>query len=528
MKNMFSLFKKYDGHLVLAMLAYAFIVLFAAILLPGFQKVIFDEVLEKKNLVNFIIMCASVVPMFFIISMAKMKFKIYKQRIKNEISGIMIERLMRGYYRLPYTEVQAKGEDYYASLAFKEPVAAVGSTVDFIFSCTEFIITAIASVAMLLMLSPKAFLILPCALPILIFSAKHYGSRIMKFYAKEQEDQASLRAILTGSINAYRTVNIFSLKDKIHEKSADYFGRYEESSLARIKNEKRFNVFNEKFFQFFLLACYTLCGIMMLRGEMTFGSVMAFITAVQYAAYSIMQMAMLFPEYGKISAGMERLAGLYAKYSADSAEQKKTELITSEQQEAKELSLRNISFSYGEHKIIDSLSMELKPGDKLMLEGGNGSGKSTIANIICGFLNPQAGNAQRPDISNISACIMPHGFIPGTLADNINYKKLKPEEKIYADNVLKKFDLDGKINENPDNFSAGQQKKAEVLTGLMKKADLYIFDEPLANVDEDSKETIMQEIISRSKNAALIVIMHGDDRFRPCFNKEIRLKERTA
>lgn len=520
MKNMFSLFKEYDGHLVLAMLAYAFIVLFAAILLPGFQKVIFDEVLEKKNLVNFIIMCVSVVPMFFIISMAKMKFKIYKQRIKNEISGIMIERLMRGYYRLPYTEVQAKGADYYASLAFKEPVAAIGSSIDFVFSCVEFIVTAIASVVMLLILSPKAFLILPCALPILIFSAKHYGSRIMKFYAKEQEGQASLRAVLAGSINAYRTVNIFGLKDKIHEKSEEYFSRYAESSLDRIKSEQKFNVFNEKFFQFFILVCYTMCGIMMLWGEMTFGSVMAFITAVQYAAYSVMQMAMLFPEYGKISAGINRLSLLIEKYN----QPEQTESADENQNKNAPLMLEHISFSYGDKKIIDALDLNLKPGDRLLLEGGNGTGKSTIANIVCGFLNPQGGKTQRPDLKEISACIMPHGFIPGTLAENINYASLAPEEKEYADDILKKFSLDGKLNENPDNLSSGQQKKAEVIMGLMKKADLYIFDEPLANVDEDSKETIMQEIISRSKNAALITIMHGDDRFRHIFSKEIMLK----
>ncbi|MCK5582469.1 MAG: hypothetical protein KAI33_01695, partial [Elusimicrobiales bacterium] len=70
---------------------------------------------------------------------------------------------------------------------------------------------------------------------------------------------------------------------------------------------------------------------------------------------------------------------------------------------------------------------------------------------------------------------------------------------------------------------AGQKKKVEVVMGLMKNAGLYVFDEPLANVDEESKGKIMKHIFDRSKNSALIVIMHGDNKFHEQFSSRVAL-----
>lgn len=117
----------------------------------------------------------------------------------------------------------------------------------------------------------------------------------------------------------------------------------------------------------------------------------------------------------------------------------------------------------------------------------------------------------------------PHVFIPGTLADNINYANLPPETKEYADRLLARLGLAEKLNASPEEFSAGQKKKAEIIAGLLKKAELYIFDEPLANVDEAGKADIMKEIAARTKNAALLAIIHGDEQYYGMFSKRHEL-----
>jgi ATP-binding cassette subfamily B protein len=162
-------------------------------------------------------------------------------------------------------------------------------------------------------------------------------------------------------------------------------------------------------------------------------------------------------------------------------------------------------------------------GEKLLLSGKNGSGKSTVANILSGFLSPQNGKAETFGLAQTSACIAPHTFVPGSVKDNVGYDGLDQEQKSYLHRLVDDFSLAASLEKDPGELSAGQKKKVEVMMGLMKKAGLYLFDEPLANVDAESKSEIMRHIFERSKNSALIVIMHGDEEFYAQFDHQVAL-----
>ena len=515
MKNMFSLFREYRGHFVLFMLCYGFVALFAAIFIPGFQKVIFDVIIEQQNIRKFVIMAIVFVPVFCLLRLVQLRFSIFKQKLKNEISASLVKKLLCGFYAMPYIKVQEKKPEYFTSLIFKEPVSASEECVNFIFMAVEHSITAVATVIMMIFLSKKAFFIM-FTLPFLFVITTYYGKKIKFYFAREKEDEANLRAVLLQCVEAYKTVNIFGLRDLVKSKIDAQFDRYSESSLERIRNERKNGIYSEKFFSFFLLATYTLCGIMLLRHEITFGSVMAYMSALNYAANSILNIVSLVPEYAKNNTAVRRFADLYEyfpKYMSQGGESSSADGV----------SMHDVDFSFGDKKILDGFTLEARPGDRMLLEGRNGTGKSTIANIICGFFQPKSGKAERPSINDISACISPHGFIPGTLADNLNYGNLTPQARKYADSLLEKFGLSEKLQSRPDDMSAGQKKKAEVIMGLLKEAKLYIFDEPLANVDEAGKADIMEEIAARTKNASLLAIIHGDEQYYGMFSKRHEL-----
>jgi ABC-type transport system involved in cytochrome bd biosynthesis fused ATPase/permease subunit len=59
--------------------------------------------------------------------------------------------------------------------------------------------------------------------------------------------------------------------------------------------------------------------------------------------------------------------------------------------------------------------------------------------------------------------------------------------------------------------------------GLLKESDIYIFDEPLAGIDIDSKNSVMNEIFDRTEDKVLIVIMHGDEQFHKSFDRIVNL-----
>jgi ATP-binding cassette subfamily B protein len=187
------------------------------------------------------------------------------------------------------------------------------------------------------------------------------------------------------------------------------------------------------------------------------------------------------------------------------------------------ISFDDVDFGYDGKKVLSGLSFSIAPGRRMLVSGGNGCGKSTLAGLVYGFLDPDSGKVSSFAPAAISACISPHGFIPGTLGDNLGYDGLDEERRRYADRLLADLGMASLLDKDPESMSAGQKKKAEVIMGLLKEAELYLFDEPLANVDVDGKGRIMEHIFERAKGRTLLVIMHGDEEYRARFDGELAL-----
>jgi ATP-binding cassette subfamily B protein len=163
--------------------------------------------------------------------------------------------------------------------------------------------------------------------------------------------------------------------------------------------------------------------------------------------------------------------------------------------------------------------LSIKNGEKILIVGPNGSGKTTLMHIICGFLDAE-GEVKLPKLERISALLPSAGFIPGSLKDNINYENLTPQKRALFNKLTKELNLYNKIENDPLLLSEGEKKKFHIIMTLMKEADFYIFDEPLANVDVDSKDKIMNIIFELTKNKTLLIVLHDNEKFKNNFEKE--------
>jgi len=75
-----------------------------------------------------------------------------------------------------------------------------------------------------------------------------------------------------------------------------------------------------------------------------------------------------------------------------------------------------------------------------------------------------------------------------------------------------------------DELSAGQQQKLALSLALSKSADLYIIDEPLANLDPESRDTAINLILERTKEKNLILVMHGAEEYHNLVDRVIRME----
>lgn len=482
------------------------------VLNPLVIKYIFDEGIIKGNFRSFILISIGFMLLATVFRLFNMFYSISIQKMKNSISKDMIVSMVNKFYEMPYIKVVEKNTGYYTSRVYDESVNAVNSSIDLATEMLESIVISVVSVVMVIIISFKASLYLAIAIPFLMIISNKYQKRIKHFSHSEKESESEVKGVVTKALQSYRSAKIFNLIQNVILKINQQMDKYNSNIYHRVKNTMTYNTVSSILMSYVEISVIIVCGYQIFKGRMTFGDFMGFTNAFWAAVGGIRVLLTKIPDISKVNAYIERLKEF---------DESGKDIYLNRKISADEVTFNNVSFGFSKKDVLSDFNLDIKKGEKVIISGKNGSGKSTIANIICGFLNPKKGKVSSPDINEISALIMPHNFIPGSFKDNIF--SLKDMDTDYSSKLLNDFELTECLDKNPDDLSAGQRKKAEIIMTLLKDSDFYIFDEPLANVDIESKEIIMSQIFDRTKDKTLIVIMHGDEKFKTRFDKVVEL-----
>lgn len=205
---------------------------------------------------------------------------------------------------------------------------------------------------------------------------------------------------------------------------------------------------------------------------------------------------------------------------------------------------RRVSFHYAGTRILNDLTFQVRPGDFLGISGLSGKGKTTILNLLLGFLAPASGeiclNGAVADLSmrrqywqRISYVKQQAFLIHDTLLRNIILDdKAHNEQRLQwairsagLSGLIDSFPerLDKVINENGKNISGGQRQRIAIARALYKDADLILLDEPFNELDEGSECDLLhcfRDLTRRGKS--VILITHNKKSLSFC-NKTISL-----
>lgn len=192
------------------------------------------------------------------------------------------------------------------------------------------------------------------------------------------------------------------------------------------------------------------------------------------------------------------------------------------------LKFEDISFSYTDKPVLDKLCFEMAPGDILGISGDSGRGKTTIINLIIGFLNQTHGavfinekpaNAaiRRLYRKNISLVKQQPFFIYDTIAKNITLDDRAADEQKLAEVVafcgLNKLiasypEGTGKIiTENGKNISGGQRQRIMLARALYHEYDLLILDEPFSEMDADAEKELLTKLQQLARQGKMIMLI---------------------
>ena len=209
----------------------------------------------------------------------------------------------------------------------------------------------------------------------------------------------------------------------------------------------------------------------------------------------------------------------------DYPEQEKDETI--EVEAGKNIVLNNVSFSYGEETTLENINMIFKPGTKTALVGESGSGKSTIIKLILGLNSNYSGSIKYDnfnidsiptrEMAKITTLITNDSYlVKGTVREHLSVRKNITEEEMY--NVLEKVNLRDFVEEHggldyelaigASNLSGGQKQRLLAAKAILKDSYLYILDEAVSNIDDYSKEIVLNAFDSIKEGKIIIVISH--------------------
>ncbi|QOW11349.1 ABC transporter ATP-binding protein [Kaistella flava (ex Peng et al. 2021)] len=364
-------------------------------------------------------------------------------------------------------------------------------------------------------------------LPILSFLIYKVSSIINKKSKIMQKSQSAISTFVQDSFSGIRVVKFFAKESYIEKSYGTKVKDYQDKSLDLAKTEAYF--FTIILFVIGLLNVVILLvgGQKYMANELSVGKIADFFLYINILIFPFSMVGWVTSVNQRAEASMARINEFLDM---------KSDIINTSNEVYPikgDIEFRNVSYVYPNTgiKALDNLSFKIEAGKSLAIMGKTGSGKSTIALLLCRLIDPTEGeilidgkNLKDHNLENYRKFI---GYIPqesflfsDTIENNIGFAIDKPSHKL-VEEFSKKADVHKNIIDFKDQYktmvgergvmlSGGQKQRICIARALIKEPSVLIFDDSLSALDTETEENILQNIENEIKNCTSIIITHRE------------------
>lgn len=364
-------------------------------------------------------------------------------------------------------------------------------------------------------------------LPILSYVIYKVSSIINHKSKIMQKSQSAISTFVQDSFSGIRVVKFFAKEKYIEKNYGIKVKDYQDKALDLAKTEAYF--FTIILFVIGLLNVVILLigGQKYLNNELSVGKIADFFMYINILIWPFSMVGWVTSVNQRADASMARINEFLDM---------KTDIINTNHDIYPikgDIEFRNVSYIYPNTgiKALDNLSFTIEAGKSLAIMGKTGSGKSTVALLLCRLIDPTEGeilvDGKNLKDHNLELYRKHIGYIPqesflfsDTIENNIGFAVDKPSLKMIEE-YAKKADVHKNIVEFKDQYktlvgergvmlSGGQKQRICIARALIKEPKILIFDDSLSALDTETEENILQNIESEIQKSSSIIITHRE------------------
>lgn len=386
-------------------------------------------------------------------------------------------------------------------------------------------LTCIGGVFMALQQDASLAWVLVVVVPILFGVIGVTLKRGLPLFKVMQEKIDKLNLVLRENLTGIRVVRAFNRIDK-------ELVRFDNANADLMNNAIKVNLIMAVLMPVMMLimnlttvALIWFGAIRIDSGTMQIGSLLAFIQYATLILFSLLMLVMLFIMVPRAQVSAVRINEVL-ETDIDIIDPEKSKLANGERGF---IEFKKVSFRYpgAEQPALSNISFSAKPGELTAIIGGTGSGKSTLINLITRFYDVESGSVlvNGVDVREMSQKELRTkiGFVPqktllfsGSIADNIKFGKenASMEEIKHAAHVAQATEFvlgleagfDHQIAQGGTNVSGGQKQRLSIARALIRKAEIYIFDDSFSALDFKTDALLRAALKPEIADATVFII----------------------
>jgi NHLM bacteriocin system ABC transporter peptidase/ATP-binding protein len=356
------------------------------------------------------------------------------------------------------------------------------------------------------------------------------------------QEQGKVSGVSISGLQSMETLKASGLESDFFSKWAGYYAKATNARQEMDTTNQLLGVLPSLLTSITAMLLLAVGGLRVMDGALSVGMLVAFQGMMQRFLEPVNNLVSLASEVQEMEGNLNRLDDVL-RNSVDSTVEQEVRSLTPPTHLSDSVrlqgyvELRNLTFGYNRSAppLIENLSLTLKPGQRVALVGGSGSGKSTVAKLVCGLYEPWQGEIlfdgqprnqiPRPVITHSLALVEQDiSLFAGSVRDNLTlWDSTVPfsnlvracRDAAIQDVVLS---MPGGYNadlaEGATNLSGGQRQRLEIARAMVNNPSILVMDEATSALDAETEKIIDQKL--RERGCTCIIVAHRLSTIRDC------------